>query len=61
MEYKLEDLQNETCRSFGGNNCALHQCMFKCVLAEAKKNALKKNGITDETEINKILSSTKKT
>jgi len=35
--YTREELEKETCQSFGGNNCALHQCMFNCALAEAKK------------------------
>ncbi len=39
MEYTIEELSKETCNSFGGNNCVLHQYMFGCVLEEAKKKA----------------------
>ncbi len=46
MEYSLEDLEKETCLSFGGNNCVLHGCMFNCALREAKKRAI-------QIEINK--------
>jgi hypothetical protein len=35
----LEDLEKETCQSFGGINCVLHQCMFECVLNKAKERA----------------------
>jgi hypothetical protein len=38
MKYTKEELDKYTCRSFGGNNCALHQCMFYCVLDKAKKD-----------------------
>lgn len=35
----VKQLQKETCRSFGGNNCVLHQCMFGCVLQKEIKQA----------------------
>ena len=41
-EYSLKELEKETCRSFGGNNCVLHGCMFYCVLEDAKKKAREK-------------------
>lgn len=37
MELTLEELEKKDCRSYGGDNCALHQCMFSCVLEDAKK------------------------
>lgn len=42
MNYTLEQLEKETCRSFGGSNCVLHQCMFFCALQEAKKKLSEK-------------------
>lgn len=54
----LAQLKATDCRSFGGNNCVLHGCMFYCVLYEAKKNALaKEKGIT-RTELDTILKTT---
>ena len=52
MEYTLEELAKETCSSFGGNNCVLHQCMFGCVLEEAKKKAREKAGKKDDNKSN---------
>ncbi len=59
-QYTTEELSKETCRSFGGNNCVLHQCMFDCVLNEAKKRAAKngENEVSaqttgDRTNLNK--------
>lgn len=34
---KLEELEKMSCRQYGGNNCALHQCMFECQLKKKKK------------------------
>jgi hypothetical protein len=39
--YTKEELEKHTCKSFGGNNCILHQCMFECVLEQAKKEVNK--------------------
>jgi hypothetical protein len=59
-DYSLEYLKTQTCRSFGGNNCVLHGCMFDCQLKEAKKRAIEKNGVKyTEKEIIKILECTK--
>ncbi len=41
MELTLEQLEKETCSSYGGVNCVLHQCMFYCVLEKDKKDAMK--------------------
>lgn len=41
MELTLEQLEKETCSSYGGNNCVLHGCMFSCQLADAKARAKK--------------------
>jgi hypothetical protein len=38
-EYTLEELKDETCQSFGGLNCIAHQCMFVCVLEQARHKA----------------------
>lgn len=58
-EYTLQELENRTCQSFGGNNCVLHGCMFGCTLVEAKKQAIKKQqeqGVKySKEEIDKIL------
>ncbi len=49
MEYSLKELNNDTCRSFGGNNCVLHQCMFNCRLIEAKTLAyMREQGLSKE-------------
>ena len=37
--YTVQELEKETCSSFGGSNCVLHQCMFGCVLHQAKQKA----------------------
>lgn len=34
-DLSLEELKKETCSSYGGNNCVMHQCMFGCVLQKA--------------------------
>lgn len=36
----LQELEKHTCKSYGGNNCILHQCMFGCVLEKAKQKLL---------------------
>lgn len=41
-EYTTKELEKETCSSFGGSNCVMHQCMFFCVLDAAKKRAIEK-------------------
>lgn len=38
-KYTKQELAKETCSSFGGGNCAMHQCMFFCVLEKAKQEA----------------------
>ncbi len=38
--YTFSELEKMTCRSFGGNNCVLHGCMFECQLYIAKIKAL---------------------
>ena len=59
MAYTIEQLEKESCSSFGGNNCVLHQCMYGCVLQDAKKKAMKEKGMTDE-EIAKKITTPKK-
>ena len=39
MKYTTKQLKKETCRSFGGNNCVLHGCMFGCELEKARARA----------------------
>lgn len=40
-QYTIQELEKQTCQSFGGINCVLHQCMYECVLEKAKKNTAK--------------------
>jgi len=44
----LKKLNEHTCRSYGGNNCVLHQCMFYCVLWKAKQEAAKREGVEEK-------------
>jgi len=43
--YLLKDLEKMDCRSFGGNNCVLHQCMFSCVLSDEIKKAKERESV----------------
>ena len=52
-DYTVEELEKMSCRAYGGNNCALHVCMFECrrkanidKLKGKEKEASRDNGVT---------------
>lgn len=53
--YTFSQLQKMTCRSFGGNNCVLHGCMFECQLYEAKIKAIMKEKNLSEDQAKEYL------
>lgn len=47
--WTLKELEQQSCSSFGGNNCAMHGCMFNCQLREAKIRAIvREQGVSEE-------------
>lgn len=50
MTYTIKELEEQTCQSFGGNNCVLHGCMFGCQLEAAKKKAAREKEVEQEPD-----------
>lgn len=48
--HTFSELEKMTCRSFGGNNCVLHGCMFECQLQMEKIKALMKEKNLSENQ-----------